>query len=290
VLGAELENLTLTGTAAINGTGTAGANRLTGNAGANLLAGDDGNDTLSGGAGNDTLDGGSGNDTLDGGTGADALTGGAGDDLYIVDAAGDSVTEALNEGTDTVQSAVTYVLGANLENLVLTGSAAINGTGNTGANVLTGNAAANLLAGGDGNDTLNGGAGNDTLRGGMGIDTYLYGTGSGLDTIRDDGTDGAVDTVLFGSDVALASLTISQADSGRDIVIALSASDRIVLDDRLINVNAGADRIRFADGKSLSVDALVQAMASFGVSGGGELSLARADVQQYLTPLLASGA
>ncbi|MCA3525251.1 MAG: calcium-binding protein, partial [Rhodobacter sp.] len=126
VLGDLSENLTLTGTAAINGTGNAGANTLTGNAAANLLSGGDGNDTLSGGAGNDTLDG---------GTGADALSGGAGDDTYVVDATGDTITEALNEGTDTVQSSVTLTLGANLENLTLTGTAAINGTGNTGANV-----------------------------------------------------------------------------------------------------------------------------------------------------------
>jgi hypothetical protein len=76
----------------------------------------------------------------------------------------------------------------------------------------------------------------------------------------------------------------------RDLVVALSATDRIVLDDRLVNVNGGADRLRFADGRSLSVDALVQAMAAFGTPPAGELSLARADVQQYLTPLLASGA
>ncbi|MCA3456646.1 MAG: hypothetical protein ING01_05285, partial [Rhodobacter sp.] len=167
-LGANLENLTLTGTAAINGTGNTGANTLTGNAGANLLSGGDGNDTLSGGAGNDTLDG---------GTGADALTGGAGDDTYVVDATGDVVTEALNEGTDTVQSSVTLTLGANLENLTLTGTTAINGTGNTGANTLTGNAGANLLSGGDGNDTLSGGAGNDTLDGGTGADALSGGAG-----------------------------------------------------------------------------------------------------------------
>jgi Ca2+-binding RTX toxin-like protein len=207
-----------------------------------------------------------------------------------------------------VQASVSHVLGANLENLVLTGSAAINGTGNTGANVLTGNAGANLLAGGDGNDTLSGGLGDDTLQGdagtdtleggagadrlfgGTGQDSYIFGAGDGIDTIYDGGSDGAVDTVQFRTGVGLGNLTISRADSGRDLVVALSATDRMVLDDRLVNVNAGADRLRFADGKSLSVDALVQAMAAFGTPPAGELSLARADVQQYLTPLLATGA
>ncbi|MCE3006408.1 MAG: hypothetical protein LW853_06210, partial [Rickettsiales bacterium] len=139
--------------------GTAAADVMEGTALADAMSGLAGADTLFGKEGDDTLSGGAGNDTLDGGTGADALTGGAGDDTYVVDATGDTITEAANEGTDTVQSSVTYVLGANLESLILTGTAAINGTGNTGANVLTGNAGANLLSGGDGDDTLSGGAG-----------------------------------------------------------------------------------------------------------------------------------
>jgi Ca2+-binding RTX toxin-like protein len=272
VLGTNLENLTLLGTAVINGTGNSASNRLTGNAAANVLSG------------------GAGHDTLDGKAGADRMSGGAGDDIYVVDSSGDAVVELLNEGSDMVQSSISYTLGENIEHLTLLGSAGINGAGNSGANRLTGNAASNVLWGGAGNDTLNGGEGNDRLHGGMGEDIYMFGRGYGLDTIRDDGTDGAVDTVLFSSDVVLANLAISQMDSGRDIVIALSATDRIVLDDRLINVNAGADRLRFADGTSLSVNALVQAMSTFGVRTTGELSLARPDVQQYLAPLLAAGA
>jgi len=108
--------------------------------------------------------------------------------------------------------------------------------------------------------------------------------------IQDGGTDAAVDTVQFRTGIGLGNLTVSRADSSRDLVIALNASDRIVLDDWLVEANPGADRLRFADGKSLNLNALVQAMAAFGTPASGELSLARADVQQYLTPLLASGA
>jgi hypothetical protein len=96
--------------------------------------------------------------------------------------------------------------------------------------------------------------------------------------------------VQFRTGIGLGNLTVSRADSSRDLVIALNASDRIVLDDWLVEANPGADRLRFADGKSLNLNALVQAMAAFGTPASGELSLARADVQQYLTPLLASGA
>ena len=118
-LGANFENLNLLGSADRTGNGNALANMLNGTAGKNSLNGD---------AGNDTLQGGFGNDTLNGGAGADSLVGGAGDDLYLVDDAGDSVVELGAEGTDTVQSAVTYSLGADVENLTLTGVIAVNGS------------------------------------------------------------------------------------------------------------------------------------------------------------------
>lgn len=154
-LAAHLENLTLTGSAAINGTGNAENNIIIGNAARN------------------TLTGGAGNDTLDGGAGADTLVGGVGNDIYIVDNVGDRVTEGANAGTDTVRASVTYTLSAHVENLALIGFANINGTGNTLNNVLTGNAGNNILNGGAGNDTMDGGAGNDTLIGGAGDDTYV---------------------------------------------------------------------------------------------------------------------
>ncbi|MFT4012794.1 MAG: calcium-binding protein [Paracoccus sp. (in: a-proteobacteria)] len=166
---ANVENLVLTGAAAINGTGNALANQITGNAAANIL---------NGGAGNDTLNGGAGNDTLIGGLGTDRLIGGLGNDLYHVDHAGDVISELANQGIDTVRASVSYALSGNVENLVLVGTAATNGTGNKLANQISGNSAANALNGGAGNDTLNGGAGNDALIGGTGADRLIGGLGA----------------------------------------------------------------------------------------------------------------
>jgi Ca2+-binding RTX toxin-like protein len=200
-LGANLENLTLTGSSAINGTGNGLANTLTGNAGSNIL---------SGGAGNDTLDGGAGNDTLDGGAGDDAMTGGAGNDTYVVDSTLDTVAESstLASEIDLVQSSISYTLGANFENLTLTGSSAINGTGNSLNNILTGNSLDNILSGGAGNDTLNGGAGNDTLDGGAGNDTMTGGAGN--DTYVVDSTlDTATETSTLASEIDLVQSSVT---------------------------------------------------------------------------------
>jgi Ca2+-binding RTX toxin-like protein len=154
-LGTNLEYLSLTGTADINGTGNALNNRLVGNTGDNIL---------------------------DGGIGADTLIGGSGNDTYIVDNVKDVVTETstLSSEIDTVVSSLSYTLGANLENLTLTGSSNLIGTGNALNNALTGNDGNNLLNGGAGGDLLDGGAGNDTLIGGLGTDTLTGGAGADL--------------------------------------------------------------------------------------------------------------
>ena len=233
-LGANLENLTLTGANAINGTGNALDNVLRGNSGANVLSSGAGNDTYyvssgdtvtesnnqgtdsvyadvswtlgnnienltltssaaingAGNALNNVITGNAGNNTLNGGAGADTLVGGAGNDTYVVDNSSDVVTENLNEGTDAVQASVTYTLSANVENLTLTGTAAISGTGNALDNLFTGNAGNNTLTGGEGNDTLNGGAGADRMAGGLGNDSYVVNvTGDTVTEAAGQGTD-----------------------------------------------------------------------------------------------------
>ena len=167
-LGANLENLVLSGLA-LTGTGNTLANRLSAN---------DLGDSLNGGSGNDTLLGGAGNDVLNGSLGADSMAGGAGNDTYLVDNLADLVLELPGGGADMVRSSVSFTLGADLESLVLSGTAAINGFGNGLANSLTGNAAANLLDGGTEADTISGGDGNDTLVGGAGVDRLTGGLGN----------------------------------------------------------------------------------------------------------------
>ncbi|MGE0860924.1 MAG: calcium-binding protein [Gammaproteobacteria bacterium] len=166
---------------------------LVGLAGADRLVAGGGDDVLRGGAGNDRLDAGAGDDFLDGGRGLDRLIGGKGDDAFIVDARGDVTLEASRGGIDTVRASLDWTLAAQIEKLVLSGAAALAGTGNALANTLRGNAGANVLSGLGGHDVLDGAAGGDRLIGGTGNDTYVVDSsadrvveraGEGTDTVR----------------------------------------------------------------------------------------------------------
>jgi Ca2+-binding RTX toxin-like protein len=181
----DVENMYLVGS--INGTGNSSSNTIVGyGSGNNSINGLVGNDSLYGGDGNDTLDGGTDNDYLSGGTGNDSLSGGDGAD--VLDSAGDTAgvdtlgggkgddtygvynsasmiieNAGAGEGNDTVWTAVSYTLSANVENMYLVGS--INGIGNSGNNTIIGYGLGdNTINGLDGNDTLDGGAGNDSFQ------------------------------------------------------------------------------------------------------------------------------
>jgi serralysin len=152
-------------------------------------------DRLYGAGGNDSLMGRDGNDKLDGGSGADNMAGGRGDDTYTVNSTADKVVEADAQGTDTIYSSVSYALPANVEKLVLTGTANISGYGNTLANTITGNSGANTLHGRSGNDTIVGGAGHDKLYGDIGKDVLTGGAGKDKFVFDDVVSAGNVDTI-----------------------------------------------------------------------------------------------
>ena len=315
----DLENLVLTGGAALNGTGNELANVLTGNSAANVLDGGAGNDTLVGGAGNDTyivdstadvvtevaaegtdtvqasatftlgaevenlvltgtaaingtgnslantVTGNSANNTLDGGAGADTLNGGAGNDTYMVDNVGDVVTEAANAGFDTVRASFTYTLGTHLEGLVLTGSAAIDATGNSVNNSLVGNSGNNRIDGGAGNDSMSGGGGNDTYIVDSSGDTVTETGGNGVDTVQASvsytllaevenlvltgaalaGTGNALDNTLTGTSAD----NLLDGGAGADTLTGGAGNDTYVVDD------AGDTVVELAGGGTDTVQA-----------------------------------
>lgn len=166
-------------------------------------------ENLTGSSHNDTLRGNSGDNVLDGGSGADYMAGGAGNDTYVVDNAKDVVFESgTGGGRDTVKSSVSYTIASNVEELHLTGTANLNGTGNTGSNVLRGNSGNNVLNGHNGNDVINGGLGNDTLKGGYQKDTFVFDTALNASNNVDRITDfSVVDDVIHLDNAVFTALT-----------------------------------------------------------------------------------
>ncbi|MES1021308.1 hypothetical protein ABN584_00220 [Gloeocapsa sp. BRSZ] len=206
--------------------GTFSNDTLTGTQFADTLFGFAGNDLLLGRGDNDILNGGVGNDTLNGGLGIDTLNGGAGNDTYQIDDTNDTTNEAVNGGIDTVLSSRNYTLGNNLEQLILTENAAINGTGNSLNNVINGNTNNNILRGAAGSDRLNGQNGSDTLYGGDGNDTL-----SGSSVYATFGDDDPYDGGDFNSDILY-------GGDGNDTYII--AESRDVINE---TVNGGIDTV-----------------------------------------------
>ena len=283
-LAVNVEDLVYTGTGNFNGTGNVGNNTLTGGAGDDVLDGGTGgndtlfglggNDILRGGNGDDVLDGDLGDDTLDGGVGNDTMRGGGGDDTYVVSAAGDSITELGNEGTDTVRSAIgTYTLGAGLENLTFTSAAAAFGTGN---------ALSNRIQGNNGNDTLDGREGVDWMAGGLGNDTYVVDealdavvelAGQGTDTVRT-----SLVSYTLGDTVENLTYTgtadfIGQGNALANTITGGSGND-------LLDGGAGVDRLVGGNGDDIYlVDSALDVVAEVSATGG--VDLVRASSASY---------
>jgi uncharacterized delta-60 repeat protein len=217
-LGANLENLSLTGSAHLNATGNAQNNIILGNSGNNILTGLDGDDVIRAGLGRDQLFGGAGNDELDGGADGDLMVGGTGDDVYVRNNSGDVITELAGEGIDTVKSSIHYIMGSNIENVILTGTNASNAHGNALDNQMTGNDMNNILLGRAGHDTIMAGGGNDTLDGEDG-DDRLFGE-SGDDVIA-----GGAGNDLLDGGIGIDQMT---GGAGNDTYVRNNTGDVIV--------------------------------------------------------------
>lgn len=212
--------------------GEDGNDSITGDAGADSIEGGAGNDTILGGERWDTIVGGAGDDSINGGTENDQMYGGLGNDIFVVDNAGDRTYENVGEGTDTTYSSIDWSLMANVEALILTGSA-VTGTGNGLNNTITGTG---------GNNRLVGGGGNDTLTGGSGADDFVFGAAAstGRDTITDF-VHGVDHLVFKGSDYGFAAghvLTGAQFTAG---TTAVGASAQFIWDAATGNLYWDAD-------------------------------------------------
>ena len=212
-LSANVENLAYIGNGAFTGTGNGLDNALTG---------------------------GTGNDVLDGGSGNDSMAGGAGNDIYLVDAAGDIVSEAGGSGIDRVETSTSsFTLPTDVENLEYIGSGAFSGTGNGGANIITGGGQGDTLSGGGGDDTLGGEAGNDVLDGGDGSDRLTGGTGA--DTMNG----GAGNDILVVDDAG----DVANGGDGIDTVQIVSAASYTISStvENVSNLSGGAVSVTLND-------------------------------------------
>jgi Ca2+-binding RTX toxin-like protein len=243
-LAPELENLSFIGNGPFIGTGNAAVN---------------------------TIIGGAGDDTLDGGSGADRLTGGAGNDTYLVDNAGDIITEntGTTSGIDLARvSASSYTLATNVEELVFVGAGNFNGTGNSLNNTMTGGAGDDRLDGGTGSDRLIGGLGNDTYVVNASTDIVIEASGGGVDTVLSTAT-----SFVLSADIENATQTGGTANltgnvldnylkggSGNDTLRGMDGNDRL-------EGGAGNDSLQGGAGN----DIFVFAAPGFGADtiGGG---------------------
>jgi Ca2+-binding RTX toxin-like protein len=214
------------------------------------------------------------------------MNGGDGDDTYIVDHVGDVAKESFDDdlsGFDSVEASVTHTLGFGIENLLLTGFAAINGTGNEKNNSISGNDNNNILSGlagddslfgGIGDDLLDGGIGNDDLRGGDGSDQLIG--GAGTDSLfGDNGND-----LLNGGDEP----DFINGGDGNDQLIGGAGDDSLFGDsgNDLLNGGAGADAMDGGGGSDTYLVDNAGDRAEEFFDQGGEVDLVRASVNYTL--------
>jgi Ca2+-binding RTX toxin-like protein len=185
------------------------------------------------------------------------LTGGAGNDSYLIRRSTDVVVEAAGGGTDTVRASVSATLATNVENLVLTGTQNLDGTGNSGSNVLTGNAGNNRLDGGAGTDT----ASYATAAAGVTVALEMPGVaqdtgGAGIDTLVaiESLIGSSFDDVLLGNDAG----NVIDGGAGSDLLIGGLGNDVYSIDrssDQVVEAaGGGTDTVRSTISHVLGTD------------------------------------
>ena len=155
---------------------------------------------------------------------------------FFIDSIHDKITDTSDTDNDMVYSSVSYTLPERVENLMLIGSEALNGTGNSGNNVLTGNGYANVLNGGAGDDILSGGLGHDTLTGGAGKDIFLFDS-----VLREDSVDTITDFKVGEDQIGLSSVIFGKLTGNDWFAASASQVDK--------------DTVVFQDGNKLFYDA-----------------------------------
>ncbi len=223
---------------------------------------------------NDTLTGTPGPDTLNGLGGADKMSGGEGDDTYIIDTLGDTVIELTGQGIDTVRSSIAHTLAANVENLLLTGAASINGVGNDLSNILTGNS---------GNNTLNGGAGADAMAAGAGNDNYIVDdAGDTAVELADEGFDTVKSSVSYTLSVYIEELTLLGTATLNATGNAQDNTLRGTIANNILDGRGGADKmIGGAGDDTYVVDSIGDAVVE---SAGNGIDTVMANVSYFLAP------
>ena len=210
------------------------------------------------------------------------MAGGGGDDTYFIDNAGDVIIENANEGNDSVSSGINYTLEANVENLFLSGTASIDGTGNVSNNAIFGNA---------GNNVIDGGAGVDYLAGGAGSDTYVLARGYGADlVVEDDATAGNTDLARFLTGIANDQLWFRQLGNNLEVSI-IGTSDSLMVQSWYLGNANHIEQFKTVDGNKTLLDTqvqnLVNAMAAFAPPSAGQTTLP-SNYATALAPVIAA--
>jgi Ca2+-binding RTX toxin-like protein len=257
--------------------GTSGADTINGSGGNDTLDGLGGNDVLNGKEGNDTYiyRAGGGNDTIQefgsfsdldtlkliGLNASDILVGRNGNDLFVtINATGETIRLVNHfEWTLTGVEQIAFADGTAWDRDTILANSWIRGT--SGSEILTGSG---------GPDKIDGAGGDDILRGNDGSDTYLFGVGSGNDTIEENGSGNDIDKVRL---VALNPADVELTRTGPDLFLKiLSSGETLKVTGHFNWTISGIEQLIFADGTTWDLNQIFNAAWIRGTSAAETLT------------------